>query len=181
MQSVSATVSLSSKLGPIDMIQIETRDDNRIASVLIRFSSTLRCKSFGAALKKAATGRWTDWKTTVSGGKEFEVRARWPGEQVLSASCGPALGFPFLRLSDAWTALPTKFRGLGNNAAGELVWNLVNNDVAASRAMNSPVTKEDVRGVTSELRQLIGNISNLKTLSPRSLDAFETFRAMAGS
>jgi hypothetical protein len=178
IESVAGRVSLPSKLGKIEAVQIETRDGSHIAHIMIRFSDNTGCKAFGAAVRKAASWKWADWKTNVVG-KEVETRARLPGEELLSARCGRA--GVFLRLDDAWTALPTDFRGMGGNTAGELVWNLVTNHIAAAQAMNSHLTKRDVSNVTDELRELLVNLSDVNMLSPRSREAFETFRALACS
>ena len=177
-----ATVNLPSRLGTIEALQIETRDGNRIASILMRFSTsvTSNCKSFGRALKNSASHKWTAWKMRSDHGSGMEIGAKWPGEEKLSAFCGPLQG-ALVRLDDAWTDLPTTGKEGGDNVAGELVWHLVTNDIAAARATNSLVTGNDVRYVTTKLlRRILRDIAALKTLSPRSLDAFEKFRAVAG-
>jgi hypothetical protein len=180
MEIVAAQLEMQTPLGRAHSVAIETRDGYRIARITFRLDDddVGPCAGYVSKLKKAARLGWSSWRTKSLMKGLIEIQAVWPGDQRLTAHCGPVMGAN-VELNDAWLDVPTRHSGFGGKkAAGEVVWDVVTRGVSAARAVRGEIGQRDVAWAESEIRTALQSASD-KSLSTRARMALEAYRSIA--
>jgi hypothetical protein len=157
--TLGADIKVSTPIGRIDGLGVRLAGGQRVS--WFQFSIPDPSGSHCSALIEGLRATLASWTTSRSKDRHaVRLRAERPGDVVLTATCGKALGGMLVTVFDGWTMLQIGQTGFMGDSltAGNLIFGRISMRRAANKAAGVPVafgwegTYVDVtRGMTSAL------------------------------